>query len=190
LRYSKDHKTESRNKILSSALKLFSHKGFDNVSIDEIMVDAGLTRGAFYAHFKTKQVLYSEAILYTFPSEKQKISSTIDRKTYLKKLVSDYLQVDYSNPDVLPCPLAYLVTDVANREPEVRSAYAGSFESLNLKIMHLMSGSDTDINEETILAITSMMIGSVAISRTIPDADKAKLLNACRKVVFRLINAQ
>jgi len=189
MRYSKDHKIESRNKILCSALKLFSHKGFDNVSIDEIMTDAGLTRGAFYAHFKTKQALYSEAILYTDPGEKKKISSTIDRKSHLKKLVSDYLQADYSDPDVLPCPLAYLVTDVANREPEVRAAYAGSFESLNLKIIHLMSGSDSGINEEKILAITSMMIGSVAISRTIPDAAKTKLLNACRKVVFRLIDA-
>lgn len=134
MRYTKEHKTATRNSILSSALKLFAHRGFDNVSIDEIMADAGLTRGAFYAHFRNKQVLYSEAILSAGFDDGTNISRLADGKSQLKQLVSDYLAADYSNPDVLPCPLAYLVTDVANREPEVRSAYTDNFKALNLKI--------------------------------------------------------
>lgn len=188
MRYTKEHKVTSRNSILSSALKFFAHRGFDNVSIDEVMADAGLTRGAFYAHFKNKRELYSEAILSAGFDDRENISNITDGKSQLKQLVSAYLEADYSNPDVIPCPLAYLVTDVANREPEVRSAYAGSFELLNLKIKHLMSINGSFLDEETILAITSMMIGSVAIARTIPDPATTKLLSGCKKIVFSLID--
>jgi len=190
MRYAKEHKIESRNNILSSALKLFSHRGFDNVSIDEIMANAGLTRGTFYAHFKNKQELYTKAIL-AVDLELEKNSSTPDNgKLQFKQMVTDYLEADYSNPEILPCPLACLVTDVANREPEVRTAYAESFKTLNLKIKHLLSTKSSSIDEETILAITSMMIGSVAISRTISKQATKKLLSGCKKTVFSLIDAE
>ncbi len=188
MRYTKEHKVESRNSIISSALKLFSHNGFDNVSIDEVMAGAGLTRGAFYAHFKNKQELYSEAILSVDFNDRKIISSSTDGKLQLKQLVTAYLEADYSNPDVLPCPLAYLVTDVANREAEVRSAYARSFELLNLRIKDLISINKSFRDEETILALTTMMIGSVAIARAIPDSAKTKLLSSCKKVAYTLID--
>lgn len=111
-----------------------------------------------------------------------------DGKSQLKQLVSAYLDADYSNPDVSPCPLAYLVTDVANREPEVRSAYARSFELLSLKIKDLISIDGFIRDEETILALTTIIIGSVAIARTIPDSAKIKLLTSCKKIAFDLID--
>ena len=61
--YSKAHKENTRKKILRSAITLFSSKGFDQVSIDDLMAHANLTRGAFYTHFKSKQSVYSKAII-------------------------------------------------------------------------------------------------------------------------------
>ena len=60
--YSPKHKRESREKILESARRLFNNKGFSEVSIDEIMENAGLTRGGFYRHFRDKDELYAEAV--------------------------------------------------------------------------------------------------------------------------------
>lgn len=189
MRYSKDHKVTSRNRIISCALKLFTNKGYDNVSIDEVMAEAELTRGAFYAHFKSKQELYSQAILSTKLNNKKDMPAPDEPKPYLKQMVSEYLDADYSNPDALPCPLAYLVTDVANREPEVRSAYAKNFDSLNSRIKHLLSANGATAQEEVILSITSIMVGSVAIARTMPGSKKTKLLNACKQTVFNLIDS-
>ena len=62
--YSPEHKQNSREQILSGAMNLFSRKGFSNVSIDEVMAEAGMTRGAFYAHFESKSVLYAEAVMF------------------------------------------------------------------------------------------------------------------------------
>jgi TetR/AcrR family transcriptional regulator, transcriptional repressor for nem operon len=55
-------KAETRKRILRSARRLFNRSGFAAVSIDDIMADAGLTRGGFYKHFGTKEELYAEAI--------------------------------------------------------------------------------------------------------------------------------
>jgi len=52
--YSLKHKRDTRDKILESARRLFNKKGFSEVSIDEVMENAGLTRGGFYRHFRYK----------------------------------------------------------------------------------------------------------------------------------------
>jgi TetR/AcrR family transcriptional regulator, transcriptional repressor for nem operon len=61
--YTAQHKHETHNRILRSARRLFNRRGFAEVTIDEIMAEAGLTRGGFYKHFKSKDDLYSEAVL-------------------------------------------------------------------------------------------------------------------------------
>ena len=61
MRYRPGHKSATRQKILSSARRLFETRGLSQVSIDEVMRDCGLTRGGFYAHFRSKAELYREA---------------------------------------------------------------------------------------------------------------------------------
>jgi AcrR family transcriptional regulator len=61
--YAPEHKQETRKRIVNSARRLFNRKGFAAVTIDDIMADAGLTRGGFYKHFNTKEELYADAVL-------------------------------------------------------------------------------------------------------------------------------
>ena len=56
--YTAEHKQETRTRIIKSARRLFNRNGFANVSIDEIMSEAGLTHGGFYKHFSAKDDLY------------------------------------------------------------------------------------------------------------------------------------
>ena len=58
-----EHKNTTRQRILSSAAKLFALNGYEEVSINQIMADAGLTRGAFYSHFKSKSELHAKAMM-------------------------------------------------------------------------------------------------------------------------------
>ena len=64
--YPPGHREEVRAKIVQSARKLFNRSGFDNVSVDQIMADAGLTRGGFYTYFESKSDLYAEALACFF----------------------------------------------------------------------------------------------------------------------------
>ena len=86
--YSQEHKAQSRQRILSSAYKLFSLKGYKNVSINEIMADATTPRGAFYAHFSSKSQLYKEAIHHAANQSQivEPKSGGLNGKSWLEKL--------------------------------------------------------------------------------------------------------
>ena len=62
--YSKEHTLNARQRILDSAVHLFSKHGYEGVTLDDLMRGAQLTRGAFYAHFDSKRKVYVEAILH------------------------------------------------------------------------------------------------------------------------------
>ena len=70
--YSAKHKRNTRERILESARRLFNSKGFAEVSIDEIMENAGLTHGGFYRHFRDKGELYAEAVRWFLCEEAPK----------------------------------------------------------------------------------------------------------------------
>ena len=60
--YPADHRAEVKGRIVSSARRLFNKHGFDNVSLDQIMAGAGLTRGGFYSYFESKSDIYAEIV--------------------------------------------------------------------------------------------------------------------------------
>src|SRR4029077_10529685 len=72
--YPAEHRNLTKQKIVRSARRLFNRRGFDTVSIDDVMADAGLTRGSFYSYFESKGDLYAEAVTQIL-EEKQLLSS-------------------------------------------------------------------------------------------------------------------
>ena len=60
--YPAEHRRLTKQKIVRSARRLFNRLGFETVSIDDVMADAGLTRGSFYSYFESKGDLYAEAV--------------------------------------------------------------------------------------------------------------------------------
>src|ERR1700739_4731207 len=69
-----EHRQLTKKKIVQSARRLFNRHGFDAVSIDDMMADAGLTRGSFYAYFESKGDLYAEGVTQIL-DEKQLLSN-------------------------------------------------------------------------------------------------------------------
>lgn len=187
--YSKEHKLQSRERILESALQLFTRQGFEQTSIDQVMANAGLTRGAFYNHFSSKQDLYAQTIASTrlfsiFAREKPE---SLDDQTWLEKLLSGYLSMVHLSKTETPCSLAFMVTDVAVNEPEARQAYSDVFLDLNT-IIRKYTKSFKFADKETVMAVTAMMIGGLAVARTLanPSAQSA-LLKSCRKTALELL---
>jgi len=190
--YSKSHKQQTRQRMLMSAVKLFTRRGFDNTSIDEVMADADLTRGAFYAHFKSKQELYAEAIASTlvFSPLTRPREADVDEKTWLVGLINAYLHRKHVADAEMPCPLAFLATDVALQDPASRQAYAGVFKKMN-KMFQAYIRKFSSADNETVMAVTAMMIGGVAIARTLDEgAGRNQLLKSCRQQALALLGVQ
>lgn len=168
---------QTRERILDSAARLFSLRGFDAVGIDELMEDAGLTRGAFYHHFRTKSELYGEAIAHAARVGATHFDTLGEQG--LSSLVDGYLQHDHAQGGNPRCPLAFMAIDVALREPRVRHSYTRTFSGFVERLQAALPG-DTGTREKALqLAVT--LIGGVALARALDDAELSEeLLAACR----------
>ncbi len=187
--YSSEHKQKSREKILDSALKLFTHHGYDKVTIDQLMEHAGLTRGAFYAHFSNKSDIYAESILAAVTRSQSLLpdDTSGSNHDWLKELFLSYLSHEHINQQAPSCPLAFLATDVANREPAARKAYTDVYKQLNTLIKTKLMNDPSDYDSS--FAITAMMIGGVALGRALNESETVeRMLDSCRQTALRLID--
>lgn len=186
--YSKEHKEKSRERILQSASNLFPRLGYEAVSIDMLMRGAGLTRGAFYAHFKNKDEVYAESIVYAslkspFVEER---ASIVNDAEWFEKTIAKYLSRQHIDATPSPCPLAFLVTDINHRDEAVRNTYTRVYKNLTRLIQHRAKENGCD--RESVMAATAMMIGGVAVARALDDSRIAdKLLVSCREVARGLL---
>ena len=182
--YTKEHKDKSKNRILESAHQLFTAKGYDGVTVNELMENCNLTRGAFYAHFSSKSSLYSETIKFSTANSKlAKLKpSHVSDEILLRKLLDGYLSIEHVNGD-RPCPLAFLATDIATKDSDARAAYAKAYTDFN-RIIMAYANSYTSCDENEVLSLTAMIIGAVAIARTMENKSSIKkLLASCRQEV-------
>ena len=134
--YSPEHKRDTRQKILESARRLFNKKGFSEVSIDEVMENAGLTRGGFYRHFGDKDELYAEAVRRFLctdapkPWQPEASHLGMARKSRGQRVVDAYFSRDHFNDRETCCPLIALPSDVMRGSDAVKGAYREVLEKL------------------------------------------------------------
>ncbi|MBL1321580.1 MAG: TetR/AcrR family transcriptional regulator [Methylophaga sp.] len=134
---------------------------------------AKMTHGAFYAHFKSKNDIYAESIRKASEVSKLKQSNVngVKGAEFVDYIINAYLSKQHLNKEESPCPLAFLATDVADNDMQVKTVYTDTevFGKLSgLLEQELLRSNDID-NEEVILAVTAMMIGGVAVSRALVD---------------------
>jgi AcrR family transcriptional regulator len=186
--YTKEHKNETREKILKSAFDLFTIKGFNGVTVDDLMKNCGLTRGAFYAHFSGKSDLYNEALKFTaYTSRLSKLKpNNISNKAWLSKLLDEYLSIEHVHGET-PCPLAFLATDIVTQNTETKKTYESVYQGMN-KILLDYTKTFSSCQKEDVFSVTAMIIGAVAISRTLNDPTTiSTLLSSCRLEAGRIL---
>ncbi len=179
--YAPDQKQKSRDRILKSAMALFKTRGFEDVSIDEIMGDAGLTRGAFYAHFKSKADLIAQCFLSaaTGPIRAEGEGFGAFADTYVSALHRD-------NPSG-GCVISALTADVTREGPEARAAYT-EFLRYFTGVVDSYLGNDPHAQSDDALAIVAQMVGTVQIARAVNDPMlSTRLLKAGRQAVDYLL---
>src|SRR5215510_4259811 len=134
--YSPKHKQDTRERILESARRLFNRKGFSEVSIGEIMTQAGLTHGGFYRHFRSKEELYAEAVRYFLckktrePWQKRPAVPPAAGKTRAQRIVDAYFSRGHFDDRDGCCPLLGMASDVSRSGELVKAAYREVAERL------------------------------------------------------------
>ncbi|WP_221795975.1 TetR/AcrR family transcriptional regulator [Oceanobacter mangrovi] len=177
--WNKDHKQQSRQRILDAAASLFSQRGFDGVGIDQVMSEAGMTRGAFYSHFQSKSELYRHAMSQAAHRMFRQVQPDDGWQFDRRRLIEGYLSDPHVNSDGVGCPLAFLITDVAQQQPDIRDTYTALFANMAERFTQ-----DSPEQRQNVLQNMVMMIGGVAIARALSEpALKQEVLQAVRSAL-------
>jgi AcrR family transcriptional regulator len=193
---SAEHKQKTRQRIVECARELFNRRGFEEVSIDEIMQHAGLTRGGFYNHFKAKEDLYAEAIstfMHIDPAEHWKgirFDPTARGEAFARQVIEAYLSTAHLEDIENQCPMIALPSDTARAGPRVRQAYRCLVENMVSMLEHgLDTGADSSARQRS-LAVTALCVGGMVLARTVDNpafADEVR--RAARNLALELIGS-
>lgn len=180
--YSSGHKRQTRQRILESARRLFNSKGFEAVSIGEVMANAGLTHGGFYRHFKDKDELYAEAVRWFLCEEAPKPwrrSRRNAHKPRAERMVDAYFSRDHFDDNERCCPLVGLPSDAARGGAGVKAAYQDVLE----KLLELLQADLTGPQARgRALSVVALCVGGLAAARGVADPRLAREL---RQAAYR-----
>lgn len=188
--YTAEHKQETRTRIIQSARRLFNRNGFAEVTIDEIMSEAGLTHGGFYKHFSAKEDLYEAAVLQFAcndqpePWQAHNIDPAARGEALARMIVEAYLSDEHFEDRDRSCPMIALPSDVSRGNGAVKGAFR--------QVMEMMVGAfaanlphGRRPSRERALALVAQVVGGMVLARAMDDAAIAdEIRDSTRKQVF------
>ena len=192
MRYDRSHKEATRRKILEIATRQFREGGVAAVGLAGLMTDAGLTNGAFYGHFGSKEALVREAIEAALEDSQRKIEAAVSSGAGLRGFVRDYLSPRHRDNPGRGCITAALVAEVARHPAGTRTVFTTKVgEVLNLIGRHLPSGSPEE-RRRTAMTVYTLLVGTLQIARAVNDRQlsDAMLANGITTVLGLITGAR
>src|SRR3954451_16289556 len=187
MRYDKDHKARTRERILEEAAKAIRAQGPAGVSVGGLMKKAGLTHGDFYAHFGSKDELVAEAIGHMFGgpyANFAKLTEATPPAEALAAYVDFYLSARHRDARDRGCPLPALSGDLARMPASARARFGEGVERLRMSIAALLEAMGRDDADTLAASAIAEMVGAVALARATDDAARSgEILAATRGAV-------
>ena len=192
MKVSKGKVAEHRAALVETAKKLLQERGFDGAGVLDISREAGLTQGALYGQFKSKDALTAEACRDAFAKGaaawQQLCEGAPDAlSAYLDAYLSDAHVQDVASG----CLMAACVSEVRRQDPAIGEAFANGFETMVESVQRALSASTPPVSARArALALVCAMVGSVALARALQQSDPAlasEIIAAARAELRRLI---
>jgi TetR/AcrR family transcriptional repressor of nem operon len=178
---------ENRAALVRAAGRLFRERGIDGVGVAEISKKAGLTHGALYAQFPSKEALAAEAFASGL---KPGLEMTADRDgspAALADFLDHYLSLEHRDNLAAGCPMAASASEVARQDKVICERFAEGFEHFVAVVERGLGASPVKAeNRQRALAMMAAMIGGVAASRAVAKTDPklaSQILRAVRRIV-------
>jgi len=188
LKVTKEKVTENRAALVKAAGRLFRERGIDGVGVAEISKKAGLTHGALYAQFPSKEALAAEAFASALkPGLEKMTADRAGRPATLADVLDDYLSFEHRDNLAGGCPMSASASEIARQDKIVCERFTGGYEQLVGLIEPGLGASPVKAdNRQRALAMTAAMIGGIAASRAVAKADSKlsnQILQAVRQIV-------
>ena len=160
MRYPAKETAAKHDRIVREASRLFRERGFNNVTVGEVMKAAGLTHGAFYAHFGSKQELQEAAVAYGQGISADRARRCGATKKGRRAYAEQYLSVRHRDNPGGGCTMAALAQEIARSTPEIKTVFERGFEEI-------LSAGGGDRKEA--IFQTAALIGGVVLARAVQD---------------------
>ena len=169
MRYEKGHKEATRQHIIDVASKQFRESGVASAGLAGVMSAAGLTNGAFYAHFESKEDLVRAVLTDALDRRERGLAGNLKANAGLEKSIRDYLATRHRDNAGSGCPTAALVAEIARHPHKTRDIFTAKAEQIILLIAaQLRTGSVAERRRKA-MAIYGMMVGALQLARAVND---------------------
>ena len=166
MKVSKDQVAKHRVQILEAAGRLFRQRGFDGVSVAEIMQEAGLTHGAFYGYFPSKEALIAEAA--------ERALAPGAERTPAATYADNYLSVRHRDDRASGCVFAALGSEAARGSDDLRQRMGGAVRRQIDRFAAETKGRNAQERRRAAIAAWSAMVGAVVLARLVDDEALSK----------------
>ena len=170
MRYTKEHKQETRQRIVATAGRRLKRDGIDGSGVATLMKDAELTNGAFYAHFESKDSLVAEAVtdqLHTLHANLVKLAKP--GAAGLEQIVRWYLSAQHRDNPGDGCPNAALLDEIARSADPIRQAYTDGVLVVIDGLAARMAPEDPYSARVKALSLLGLMAGTLQLCRALTD---------------------
>jgi TetR/AcrR family transcriptional regulator, transcriptional repressor for nem operon len=188
MRYSKEHKQETHARIVRKASIRLREKGAHGIGVADLMKDAGLTHGGFYAHFDSREALVIEAFNYAMDrgtANWRKVVADMPPEKRLAAIIDGYLTSMHRDDPGHGCAIPTLGAEIARESPKTRKAFALKLEQMLDMIADQIPDVPRKAARKQAMATLATMMGTIVMSRIAGNGELSdEVLAAGREAVL------
>lgn len=169
MRYDKGHKDETRRHILDVASAQFRESGIAAVGLAGIMSEAGLTNGAFYTHFASKEELVREVLVDALTRREERHKANLENGVPLETTIRDYLSARHRDRAGTGCPTAALVAEIARHPKATRDAFTSKVADIVVLTTEQIKQGSARERRRKAITIYATMVGALQLARAVND---------------------
>jgi TetR/AcrR family transcriptional repressor of nem operon len=176
MRVSRDQAEKNRQTVIDVASQLFREHGFDGIGLKDLMKAAGLTQGAFYKQFASKDDLAAQASERAFERGIRRWSAAVEAspKDPLGAVSALFLSMGHREERGDGCPVVALGADAARQGPDVKASFEAGIRKYLEMLGPWLGESDGEDSTDKAMAVLSTMVGATVLSRAVNDKRLAK----------------
>ena len=168
-RYRKGQKQATRRRIIQAAGARLKRDGVHGSGIATLMADAGLTNGAFYAHFESKEELVASALAEQLREQRESFSAQPPGRAGLEQIVRTYLSVEHRDNPEGGCPSAALLDEIGRSPEATKRAYTDGLLVVIDDVAARLASDDPSWARMKTLSVFALMVGTLQVSRALAD---------------------
>ena len=172
-RYGKEHKQATRQRIIEVAGDRLKRDGVHGSGIATLMADAGLTNGAFYAHFESKEDLVASALAEQLREQRESFSAQPPGRAGFEQIVRTYLSVEHRDNPEGGCPSAALLDEITRSPAATKRAYTDGLLAVIDDVAARLGSNDPSWARIKTLSVFALMVGTLQVSRALANRQLA-----------------